>query len=417
MGDEVELVSDGDGVAIFGTSAAVDLFLSGTGVASKEITLRQGVSSAMNAGSGVAQVGSQLAANSGRWVKLTEESAAALKLGKAMKGSAESVSRAIATTDKGKITKILEFAKHDSVGAVLTNPAMLAGAAGIMAQIAMQQTMDEITDYLAKIDEKVDDVLRAQKDVALAEMIGVGFVIDEAMTVREHTERVSDVTWSKVQGASQTIATTQAYALRQLDALTEKLEKKQNVSDVAGIAAASVTVVEEWLAVLARCFQLQDGLAVLELDRVLDAEPAELDRHRVGLQKARLKRRDQIAVTTQNLLARIDAAAGRANEQALLHPFKANSVVQFSNDTAVDIVTFNDRIGVTTDRDALEAKRWALAAGEARDKVVEVGGQSLGTARRFGLKTFEGAKSTTEKLGKEFADRRPRRRANDKGKE
>lgn len=39
-----------------------------------------------------------------------------------------------------------------------------SGAAGIMAQVAMQQTMDEIIDYLATIDEKLDDVLRAQED-------------------------------------------------------------------------------------------------------------------------------------------------------------------------------------------------------------------------------------------------------------
>lgn len=45
----------------------------------------------------------------------------------------------------------------------MTNPALLAGAAGIMAQVAMQQTMNEITDYLATIDEKVDDVLRARR--------------------------------------------------------------------------------------------------------------------------------------------------------------------------------------------------------------------------------------------------------------
>jgi hypothetical protein len=29
---------------------------------------------------------------------------------------------------------------------------------------------DEITDYLAKIDEKLDDVLRAQKDAVLADL-------------------------------------------------------------------------------------------------------------------------------------------------------------------------------------------------------------------------------------------------------
>jgi hypothetical protein len=45
----------------------------------------------------------------------------------------------------------------------------------------MQQAMDEITDYLVTIHEKVDDVLRAQKDAVLADMIGVDFVIEEAM--------------------------------------------------------------------------------------------------------------------------------------------------------------------------------------------------------------------------------------------
>ena len=75
-----------------------------------------------------------------------------------------------------------------------------------MAQLAMQQTMDEITDYLATIDEKVDDVLRAQKDAVLADMIGVDFVIEEAMTIREQVGRVSEVTWSKVQATPATIA-------------------------------------------------------------------------------------------------------------------------------------------------------------------------------------------------------------------
>ena len=89
---------------------------------------------------------------------------------------------------------------------MLTNPAVLAGAAGIMAQFAMQQTMDEITDYLATIDKKVDDVLRAQKDAAVAQLIGVGFVIEEAVTIREEAGRVSEVTWSKVQATTQTIA-------------------------------------------------------------------------------------------------------------------------------------------------------------------------------------------------------------------
>jgi hypothetical protein len=316
MGSEIELVSDGDGVAIFGDPRDVELFLSTTGIDSKKIALRPSLGSALNVGSGVAQAGSQIAASSGRWVKLTEESARALKVGKAMKGSTDGVSRAVATTSKGKITKILEFVKPSSVGSMLTNPAMLAGAAGIMAQLAMQQTMEEITEYLKVIDEKVDDILLAQKNAEIAKMIGVGMVIDDAMFKREHVGRVSEVTWSNLHGAAQTIATTQAYALLQLDALAKKMEKKSRVGDLAKLSGAAEETVEEWLAVLARCFQLQDGLDVLELDRVLDSSPDDVDRHRTALKAARIKRRDDISKSTTRLLSRMDAAAAGANDQA-----------------------------------------------------------------------------------------------------
>ena len=96
-----------------------------------------------------------------------------------------------------------------------------------MAQLAMQQAMDEITDYLAAIDAKLDDVLRSQRDSVLAQMIGIGLQIEEAMTIREHVGRVNEVTWSKVQAATGTIADTQAYALLQLDALAERLERNR----------------------------------------------------------------------------------------------------------------------------------------------------------------------------------------------
>src|SRR6185369_7093775 len=105
---------------------------------------------------------------------------------------------------KGNSGQIRGFVQFAGPGSFLTNPAILAGAAGIMAQVAMQQTMDEITDYLAAIDEKVDDVLRAQKDAVLADMIGVDLVIEEAMTIRGEVGRVSEVTWSKVQSTSTT---------------------------------------------------------------------------------------------------------------------------------------------------------------------------------------------------------------------
>jgi len=207
----------------------------------------------------------------------------------------------------------------------------------------------------------------------LADMIGVDLVIEEAMTVREHVGRVSEVTWSKVQATSMTIARTQAYASRQLDALAEKMEHKTKIGDLAETSKDAELKVREWLAVLARCFQLHDAIAVLELDRVLDASPDELDRHRLALRAARQNRMELISRSTEQLMARMDAAAGTANTKVLLHPTKSPAVVHSSNHVAIAVVDFHGRLGIERGRQSLEARRWVDAAAEARDKALETG--------------------------------------------
>ncbi|MFI7521363.1 hypothetical protein [Micromonospora globbae] len=408
MDYEIQLISDGDGLAVIGDPTAVERFLVSEGLPSKDLGLHR-LGSVFNAGAAAAQAGSEIAANSGRWMKLTAESAKVVHKFPLVTNSVSGNAHATLRASNGQFVKNLQFVK----GAQLTNPALLAGAAGLMAQLAMQQSMKEITDYLATIEEKVDDVLRAQKDAVLARMIGVGFVIEEAMTIREQRGRVDEVTWSKVQGAPATIAETQAYALRQLDALAEKLERKTAMSDLAKTAKEAESKGREWLAVLARCFQLQDAIAVLELDRVLDASPGELDGHRLGLRAARQNRLELISRCTKRLLARMDAAAGRANAKVLLNPIDSPAVVKSSNHVSVAIVDFHGRLGIEGDRQSPEARRWADAAKEARDKALETGVDGVGAAVRLGNDTLGRAKWATGKLSSRIAERALRRRGDD----
>jgi hypothetical protein len=406
MDDEIQLISDGDGLAVIGEPAADERFLVSEGLSSKDLGLPR-LGAVLSAGAGAAQAGSEIAANSGRWVKLTDESAQALKKYPLMKGSRPGVSRAVLTSN-GKSKGFLEVVR--TPGSFLTNPAILAGAAGIMAQLAMQQAMDEIIDYLATIDEKVDDVLRAQEDAVLADIIGVGFDIDEAMTIREHAGRVNEVTWSKVQATSATIARTQAYALRQLDALAEKMERKAKIGDLAKMAKEAESKVQGWLVVLARCFQLQDAIAVLELDRVLDAAPDDLDGHRLGLKASRQKRLDTISRSTEGLMARMDAAAGTANAKVLLHPTTSAAVVQSREHVASVVADFHGRLGIECGRQSLEAKRWVDAASEVRDKVLETGAERVELSRRLGNEALDRARSVQGRLSGGIAERALRRR-------
>lgn len=177
--ENFQIISDGQGITLFGESKALDCFLKNEGLASRPLDMSRVLGNAGKAAT-VANGMSQAALNAGRWVKLSEKSAKALKHSSMMKGSQKDLVRAIFTGDKGKIKGIVEFVKP---GAAYANPAALANITGMMTQFALQQSIDEIAAYLAVIDAKIDDIIRVQKDSVIADMIGVGFVIDEAMTI------------------------------------------------------------------------------------------------------------------------------------------------------------------------------------------------------------------------------------------
>ncbi|MFE3994259.1 hypothetical protein ACFXPW_21585 [Streptomyces goshikiensis] len=411
MDDEIQLFSDGEGLAVFGDHAAVERFLVSEGLPSKGRGTRQ-LGSAFGGAAGIAQTGSSIAADSGLWLKVTKESAQRIDRIGLRKSATTGLDTGVLKGPKGQIDGFVEFAQ--GAGPLRGNPAQLANIAAIMAQLAMQQAMDEITDYLATIDEKVDDVLRAQEDQALAQMIAVDFVIKDAVIIRERVGRVSEVTWSKVQNAPTKIAYTQAYALRQLDALAEKTEQKSKIGDLAKAAKEIESKARQWLAVLAHCFQLQDGFAVLELDRVRDRYPEELDQHRLGLRAARKNRMEIISESTERLVARMHTAAGAANAKVLLHPTTSREVVHARNHVEVAVVDFHGRLGIERDQDALEARRWKDAAVEVRDKALEKGAENIDAVRRLGTETFDRARSATGKLSGGIAER-TRRRGGDEG--
>ncbi|OEJ97929.1 hypothetical protein [Streptomyces thermolilacinus] len=412
MNNEIQLISDGDGLAVIGDSATVERFLISEGLPSKVLGPRR-LRSALGSAAGVAQAGSDIAADSGRWVKLTKESARRIDTYGLRESATTGLSTGVLKGDRGQIKGFVEFGKGS--GPLRSNPAALANVAAVMAQLAMQQTMDEITDYLATIDEKLDDVLRAQKDAALADMIGGELVIEEAMTIREEVGRVSEITWSKVQNTSQTIARTQVYALRQLDGLADKMERKAKIGELAEAAKEAESKTQEWLAVLARCFQLQDAVAVLELDRVLHAAPQELDRHRIGIRIARQNRLELISRSTERLVARMNTAAGAAKGKVLLHPTKSPAVVQSSNQVVTGVHEFHTRLGIGSGHQPSEAKRWAAAAAEVRDKALETGAKGVGAAKSLGNETLDRAGSVKDKLAGGIAERVRRLRGDAEG--
>lgn len=401
---EIELISDEHGVAVVGDAAMVELFLASEGLESKELGLPR-LSRALNAGGALAQGGSEIAANAGRWVKLTEESAQKLKKFKLMKGSSPGTARTV-LTQHGKSKGFLELVK--TPGSVAGNPAVLAGVGGIMAQLAMQQAMDEITDYLETIDKKLDSVLRMQLNQVLAEMDAVDLAIQEAMTVREYVGRVSEVAWSKVQATSQSILKTQALAVRQLRDLATELEKKQKVGELIDATKETEVDVRKWLAVLARCVQLHDAVAVLELDRVLDCAPDELDRYRMGLKAARESRLALLASTTGDVLERMNTVVEIANAKVLRHPSASPALALTGNRVASGVIEFQETVGIKASVQLAEGKKWALAVAEVKDKALDAGGEGYVAAKRFGNETYDRARTAGSRVSAQVSERTSR---------
>ena len=143
MDSEIQLISDGDGLAVIGDPAAVEEFLVSEGLWSSSKDLGYRLKSVLGAGAVVAQAGSEIAASSGRWLRLTEESARLVKKYGLRKASQTGLPTGVVLgKEGGQIGAFVEFVKGPRS---LLNPAMLAGVAGIMQQAAMQQSMAEIT--------------------------------------------------------------------------------------------------------------------------------------------------------------------------------------------------------------------------------------------------------------------------------
>jgi len=390
---EIELVSDGEGLAVIGDTSDVERFLLDQGldaVPSRALDLHR-LSSFAGTGGTALEVGAQAAANSGRWVKLTANSAAAVRQYGLMATKTPGVSHAM-IGKPGEVKQWLQIAQAPT--ALLSGPLALSALSTMMQQRAIQQQMDEIVDYLREIDEKVDDILRGQQDAVLADMIGVDLVVEDALTVRDRVGRVSEITWSKVQTASMTIARTQAYAIRQLDAIAEKLEKKADLGEVADATRQAEPKVREWLAALARSLQLQDGVSVLELDRVLDAAPEDLDSHRLGLVAAREKRLELVSRSTARLLTQMESTVRAANSKVLFHPFDSPAAVRSSNDITTGVLVFREHLGIESGHQSGDAKRWGRAAGEVVENVLAAGAERAAAAKRFGEQTAGRAADT-----------------------
>lgn len=324
--------------------------------------------------------------HSGRWVKLTKESADFVKAN-GVKNIGAGVLRGkdLAGGQGGQIAKHLRFET-----AALATPAGPAVLAALMTQAAMEKALDEIKEYLATVDAKLDQLLKQRKLETLGQLGGVTLAIEEAASISTHTGTMSGVTWSKVQANSLALQTMQAEAVAQLCAVADLVKEQSKVIDKS--AEALATAQEDasfWLGVLARTLALQDRQYVLELARVPEEDPDQLEGHRQGIRVARQERTHRIGQALDAISGSVRECADLSNFTRMVNPFSAQQVVRRANTVNETIGHFAAHVDLEINGvDELEETPWRHAAqavlGGAATRVGSAGVNTAVRAKKLG---------------------------------
>jgi len=383
MADEIELISDGEGVAVIGELPAIKRFLDQRGLMALAQEFDVGkLRRMLDAASDVFAITSAVMGQAAFWVKLTPESAARLReAGGLMPTRVDGISHVML----GKTgTESLNWLQaEDGPASILLNPAVLSGLGGLLGQAARRAEAQELKALLVKIDQKLGLVLLGQRNEVLAKMHGAAGAIEEATALHE---RGGDprTAWGKVCGVSESILGVQNRALLELQGLAERVERMRRLRDLKRTAEEKEIELDVafWLSVLVRCFELQDEFAVLELDYVLTTSAESVDGHRLGLRDSLEKRRSDIFQITTRIMDQMDVAGRIAKENSLLHPRIARSVIASVNSTAELVDDFHAPLGIESSREVLVAvpRREAIRDSEQRKTAAKEAGLKGGAA-------------------------------------
>lgn len=369
----ISVIEDEQGLLLLGDDKAIDAWLAEAAVPKRDTRkIRK------NVFKGVAKAARLLGdaqANGGRWVKMTKESADLVrKYG--FKGEG------VARQGNGRIVAHLKFENLGKVKS-LAGPQAMFGVEAIMAQMALEQAVAEITDYLKTIDKKIDDLLQDQKDQTVADLVGVARMIDETMAIRENVGLITQTTWSKIAGSPQIVARAQSYALIKIENITKKLAEASDAPEAESIARQLAKDVVDWLSILANAVQLQDKLSILEIDRVVAEEPETLERYRKGVITARTRRLCDIEAKLRELVASIRESSRKVRDQKLLHPISVDNTLQTLDAVNAKLSGFASALGLqAAGADISMAEQWHVVAGRA---IVD-GANQIGSGLESGAK-------------------------------
>ncbi|PAU68241.1 hypothetical protein B1526_0426 [Bifidobacterium criceti] len=378
MAEEIEVYGDDDGIMLLGDSEDIQQALAELQI-SEEHTTDISKAAILKTAHRATKMFGKAQERSGRWVKLTKESAQkAREHGFLRNNATGNFMGVIGKGGKGGIKGNVQFERI----AGGFNPAKVANVEMLMLTMALEQAMKEMTDYLKQIDAKVDQVLRQQKNAELAKFLSVAGLVAEAENELSHIGTLSDATWDQLGNSAQTVNEVQQYSLLQLKDIAEKIASSVNdTRTTKDTLVKARSGIGDWLAVAADCLRMRDRIDMLKVQRFIDADitPDLLSKHRFVIAENRRARYHSITDATAHLRQAIkEAVQGKDDTmRVILLPMDAPVVMREGNAIVDALARFDKALGEEYAVTHFSEKQWNDAMGEVGQALADGTGHLL----------------------------------------
>lgn len=383
--DLVRVVPTDDGLLLFGREEDLNAFDTAAGGGTRSLG-SQAMAKAGVMLSGVSTIQEQ----SGRWMKLTDDAVEYMRThGISVQDVTSGVLRKkdspLVAGNGGEILKHLTFTK-----AGLATPAAPAALAAMATEQAIQLALEEIKDYLAEIDAKIDRLLVQPKVEMRGDLTGVAFALDEAEMLMEATGTVNEVAYQKVQSLSFELQKAQGQALAQLDQITRDITKHAGDADeLAKVLRIATNDIPFWLKTLAQAISFSDRQSIIELTRVAESDPTTLESHRLGVKNARAARSQKISTALSSMLTAVQESGALNNLARVVHFGDAKRIHQAAEQVRQAVDGFAAHTGLDgVVATAQELTPWRTAAmgllGDAATGAKQAGTQVKGVGVQVG---------------------------------
>lgn len=364
---QVEAVLRDDELMVFGDELAVQEFIDSLAVSEKKTTkidsvLFRDFNEQLKKGGIALQGMSEIAENSGYYIKLTKESAAIVKTHGLYETKGGITYAMIEKLGKpGKTGKWLQV--DEGFGSLLTNPAVLSGVGGIITQAALQQSLAEIIAYLKTIDHKLDAVIRKVDEANKSNLSGLLTTLREARIRYEREGVVDSRFMDQAITFQNTVNVAESYAWDQITAACKGLGQKRGLKPMMVATEEAQREISQWLGFLASAYLAERRLDDFKLkekrEESLEAYSQELETLRV-LQADRDRER---ATRVHDLYETAHQVAKFADKKLLTNRSVAEALNQRANDMAELTYNFAEAVQLIVDRERIPTRELGMLAG------------------------------------------------------